>query len=191
MSFSAAAKNDALDGWNITRVSLHSGWPGTTGANEISGGAYARGTVSVGAAVGGVRTASSVTLFVPASTIKWMGWWDGSTFLFPTPNGGATPKNFVALASDDNIYSPSHGYANTNEIVFWGGTAPGGLSSGTIYYVRDASTDSFKVAATPSGTAIDITSSASSGCWVSTITSVTYAVASTHAITVGTFLVPD
>ena len=191
MSFSAHAKNSALNGWQITHVSLHSDWPGTTGANELSGSPYARTSISVGAATGGLRTAAQTVIYVPASTVNWIGWWDGTSFLFATPNGGATPKNFVAVASDDVIHSTGHGYANTDPIVFWGGTAPGGLVTGTIYYVRDASTDSFKVTATPSGTAIDITSASSAGCWVSGITTKTYAVSSTHTITVGTFLIPD
>lgn len=38
MSFSVIARNQALDGITVDRVSLHSGDPGTTGANFISGG---------------------------------------------------------------------------------------------------------------------------------------------------------
>ena len=191
MSITVFAKNEALDGLSLTQVSLHSGFPGTTGANEISGGSYARVPVSVGAATGGVRTSASASLLVPASTVRWIGWWDGVNFLFGTPNGGATPRNFVAIASTDTIYSPAHGYADDAAIVFWGGTAPGGMASGTVYYVRDSATDSFKCAATVGGAAIDITASASSGCWVSAITERTYAVPASHTVTVGTFLVPD
>lgn len=192
MSIPTYTKNAALDGLSFTHASLHSSYPGTTGANEISGGAYARKAVTVSAASGGQRIlASSVAFTVPACTVRWIGWWDGSNFLFGTPNGGAVPRNFVALASDDTIYSPAHGYADGTTVVFWGGTAPIGTNSGTIYYVRDAATDSFKVAATLAGTAIDLTATASSGCWVSEITAKTYAAAATHTVTAGTFLIPD
>jgi len=38
MAFSTTARNQALDGITVDRVSLHSGDPGTTGANIIAGG---------------------------------------------------------------------------------------------------------------------------------------------------------
>lgn len=38
MGFSTTARNQALDGITVDRVSLHSGDPGTTGANLIAGG---------------------------------------------------------------------------------------------------------------------------------------------------------
>ncbi len=38
MGFSLTARQQALDGITVDRVSLHSGDPGTTGANYISGG---------------------------------------------------------------------------------------------------------------------------------------------------------
>lgn len=189
MSIPVATKNAALDGITFTHVSLHSDYPGATGANEISG--VTRQAVSVGDAIGGIRTAAKVDFIVPPCTIRWIGWWNGTVFVVGTPHGGATPRNFVALGSNDACVSPAHGYADTQEIVFWGGSAPGGLTTGSIYYVRDATTDTFKVAATSGGDAIDLTSSASSGCWVSAIAPKTYAVDSTHSVTVGTFLVPD
>lgn len=38
MAFSVTARNQALDGITVDRVSLHNGDPGTTGANMIAGG---------------------------------------------------------------------------------------------------------------------------------------------------------
>lgn len=190
MSISALAKNQALDGITISSVSVHDAYPGTTGASEISGAT--RASVNVGASVGGVRSlAASVSVTVPACTIRWLGWRNESGFLFATPNGGATPKNFVAVPSTDLIHCVSHGYADATKIVFWGGTAPLPLVAGTIYFVRDATTDSFKVAATSGGGAIDLTAGASSGCWVSTIEEKTYLGSAVHSITAGTFLIPD
>lgn len=190
MSIAALAKNQALDGIDITYVSVHDAYPGTTGANEISGAT--RASVNVGASVGGVRSlAAAVSVTVPPCTVRWMNWGNNSGSLFSTPNGGGTPKNFVAVPSTDVIHCVSHGYADTTKVVFWGGTAPTPLVAGTIYYVRDAATDSFKVAATSGGAAIDLTAGASSGCWVSTIEEKTYTQAASHSITAATFLIPD
>lgn len=57
----------------------------------------------------------------------------------------------------------AHGLPNGTPVVFTStGALPTGLTAGTTYYVVGASTDTFSVAATPGGTAID-TSSAGSG----------------------------
>ena len=190
MSIPAYTKNALLNGLTFTAVSVHSDYPGTTGANEISG--YTRGTPTVSAASGGQRLLSgSVELIVPACTIKWVGWWNGSNFLGGTPNGGATPKNFISLASDEFVYCPSHGYSDDQEVVFWAGTPPSPLVAGTIYFVRNAETDRFKVSATAGGSAIDITSAPPYAAVVSRITTKTYASAAAHTITAATFLVPD
>lgn len=75
-------------------VSLHSADPGTTGANELSGGspAYARKTGALGAASSGVRTLTvSAVHDVPSgSTVAYVGLWDGATFLggFPVTSVG-------------------------------------------------------------------------------------------------------
>jgi hypothetical protein len=190
VSLPTYTKNELLDGLTFSQASLHSAFPGTTGANEISG--VSRVSANVAAATGGQRSlVATLTFIVPASTVRWVGWWDGSNFLGCTPNGGATPKNFVSLSSTDTIYSPSHGYTDDAAIVFWNGTAPQPLAAGTVYYVRDAATDTFKVATTVGGTAVDLTTASSFGCVVSAIVEKTYAASATHAVTVGTFLVPD
>lgn len=66
-------KNAALDGLGSTfYAALHSADPGATGAdNELSGGspAYARKAISLGAASGGARAATTQPVFdVPAAT---------------------------------------------------------------------------------------------------------------------------
>lgn len=188
--FTTDAKNSMLSGLTFTAASLHTGFPGSTGANEVSGGSYARVAPSVGAASGAVRTASSMAFSVPAgTTVRWVGFWNGSTFLCCAPNGGS-PKEFVADATADLIRLPSHGWADTQKIVFYGGTVPGGLTEGTVYYVRDATTDTFAVTATSGGTAIDITSAGTGGCMASAITEDAYASADTHTISSATFGLP-
>jgi hypothetical protein len=62
----------------------------------------------------------------------------------------------------DTITSAAHGFVD-GEMVFCysSGTMPGGLTAWMPYYVRDAATDTFKLAATSGGTAINITSTGS------------------------------
>lgn len=184
------AKNVMLSALAPTAVSLHTGFPGSTGANEVAGGSYARQTPSLGAYSGGVRVASSNTWNVPAgTTVRWVGYWVSTNFLDYAPNGGV-PKEFVATPSTDLITCTGHGYSDTQKIVFYNGTPPGGLAEGTIYFVRDATTDTFKVAATSGGAAIDLTSAGSTGCQVSIIVEDVYASASTHTINSATFGAP-
>lgn len=65
----------------ITSLSLHSGSPGTTGANEISGSGYAKQTPSWSAAANSTAALSTgVSFSVPASTIAYVGAWAGATF---------------------------------------------------------------------------------------------------------------
>ena len=68
-------------------ISLHTGDPGTTGANEATGGspAYARKqtTWSVGG-VDGIQTGSPVEIDIPAGTYLYAGIWSvvsGGTFV--------------------------------------------------------------------------------------------------------------
>lgn len=68
-----------------TYLSVHTGDPSTTGANELSGGGYARQALSWGSASAGAVTAAAVAFAIPASTtIAYIGFWtasSGGTFL--------------------------------------------------------------------------------------------------------------
>ncbi len=165
MPFVTAARNLMLDalGAAITYFSLHSGYPSTSGANEISGGspAYARKAKTWNAAASGAMDDSNTCAFdVPASTtVRWVGWWSAltsGTFYGYAPLGGDTPKRYTFVAGTDVFTVPAHGFADTDQIVFFNGACPTGLTEGTVYFVRDATTDTFKVAATSGGTAIDV-----------------------------------
>jgi len=83
MGISDAGKNALLNAWDetassqggaglgATHISLHTGDPGETGANEVSGGspAYARKAATWAAASGGSKALSSALTFdVPAGT---------------------------------------------------------------------------------------------------------------------------
>lgn len=182
--FTTNAKNAMLNALAIDALSLHSTFPGLTGANEISGGspAYARKAVTFGAASGSTRTTTAAVAFdVPATTVRWVGSWASGVFMGYAPNGGS-PKEFVATPSTDLINCPAHGYTDGQKVTFFNGTPPGGLTEGTVYFVRDAASDTFKVAATSGGTAIDITSAGSSDCLLSFIVEDVYASQGTHTL---------
>lgn len=183
-------KNAMLNGVTYTHVSCHSAYPGTTGANEIAG---TRTAITPAAAVGGSRViASSVNMTIPAGqTVRYFGFWNGSVFVDSAPNGGYTPRNFMSISSSDILYSEAHGYTDTQTVVFVNGAPPAPLVAGTVYFVRDATADTFRVAATSGGVAINLTAPTSYGCHVCRITEEPYAGGGTHTLTTGTATIPD
>ena len=194
MTIPSTTKDNMLNGQAFTQASLHTAFPGTTGASEVAGGApaYARKNITMGASAGGQRTLSaSVTFDVPATTVRWIGYWNAAVFIGCAANGGATPKNFMAQPSTDLVYSVAHGFADTAKITFFNGTPPAPLVEGTVYFVRDATADTFKVAATSGGVAIDLTSAASFGCVACAIVEDVYAAQGTHQLTTTSFIIPD
>lgn len=68
MSLSVTARNALADAFaaGATWISVHTGDPGTTGANEVVGGPYARKQTVWGAASGGDRIGSQVLVDVGA-----------------------------------------------------------------------------------------------------------------------------
>lgn len=187
-----SGKNQLLDAWDISHASLHSGFPGDAGSNELAGGSYARVAPTFAAAGSGSRSLSAdVTINVPAAaTVRWIGWFNAITAgscRSCAPNGGS-PKKFQVDLTNNRVLCEGHGYIADQKIVFYGGTPPTGLTEGTIYFVRtptSADPDHFEVAATAGGAAIDITGQAAAGCMVSTIVEETYAGAGTFKINSG------
>lgn len=68
----------------------------------------------------------------------------------------AYPVAFDAGA--DTVTLVGHGFAADTKIKFDGTTSPGGVSFGTNYYVIPDTADTFKIAESPGGDAVDITS---------------------------------
>ncbi|WNN95002.1 hypothetical protein SEA_MAGRITTE_25 [Microbacterium phage Magritte] len=63
-----------------THASLHTGNPGTTGANEVSGGGYARKPLTwTPGASDGATAAAQVEFDVPAGTYTHVGLWSALT----------------------------------------------------------------------------------------------------------------
>lgn len=173
---STAAKNTMLDALGITHASLHSAFS-NTGANEISGGspAYARKAITQAAAASASMTFTAMPVFdVPGggTVVQWLGYWSAITagvFKGMAPLSPSAPLEFTTDLTANTIFAPAHGYVNTNKVVFYGGTVPAPLVEGTIYYVVTAATDTFQVAATSGGAAIDLTAHASASVLVSRI----------------------
>ena len=69
----------ATTGWSY--VSLHTGDPSTTGANEVTGGTYARVAVTWNSPSSGTVTQSNaLSINLPASTtVSYFGVWSAST----------------------------------------------------------------------------------------------------------------
>ncbi len=62
-------------------ASLHTTSPSTTGANEVSGGSYARQTFQSGAPASGVKTSTDAQNWtnMPSATVGYFGFWTAST----------------------------------------------------------------------------------------------------------------
>lgn len=157
-------------GVGATHGSLHTAYS-STGANEVTGGApaYARQAATWAAASGRSKAATFAAAFnVPAgTTVRWVGLYDAVTtgnFLGMVPNGGGTPQAFAvnsAGVTSNTFDAPSHGLSNTNSVVVWttvpAEALPTGVTEGTVYYIVGSTTDTFQLAATSGGSAIDIT----------------------------------
>lgn len=188
MYLTDAQLNAGLDliipaGSNNARLSLHSAFS-ATGGNQI--GSTTAATFS--AASGGVKSLSAaVNIAVPsAATVRWIGVWDsaGTTFKGMVPNGGS-PRTFQVDLTNDRILCEGHGYSNGDTITFYAGTPPGGLTEGTVYYVVGVSAgdpDSFQVAATQGGSAINLTGQHAIDCLLSRLVEETYSGAGTHTV---------
>jgi hypothetical protein len=96
---------------------------------------------------------------------------------------GATPivATVTVDAGTDIFTEVAHGFSIGTPLRFTtSGTLPAGLALLTTYYARDITTDTFKVSATPSGTAIDITTT---GTGTHAVQGQAYNVSSTGVIT--------
>lgn len=91
----------------VTYQSLHTGDPGTTGANEATGGspAYARKAVTV-TSTAAVLTGTQIASDAPAGTYTHWGWWSaltaGTFYAGGTLNVAGTPTAQV-LSSQGQV----------------------------------------------------------------------------------------
>jgi len=97
---STSEANQALATTNWAYVSLHTGDTSTTGANEVTGGTYARVAVTWNAAGGGfITNSNALSINLPASTTaSYFGVWSAAssgTFMF----GGALSPSVTTGSS--------------------------------------------------------------------------------------------
>jgi hypothetical protein len=109
--------------------------------------------------IGGWENQPKVYRFELISEVDRVGGVDrGVTVLL----GGGAGKAFTVAASTDIFSSTAHGFSSGDAVVLRTGLTPGApLAAGTVYFVRDVATNTFKVAATVGGAAINITSDGS------------------------------
>lgn len=186
MPFNDAAKNSMVDSLDetsgttapITHVGVHlsSGDPGTgtnAAGTEATGGspAYARQPVVWGAPSGGLKSnTGALTFDVPAGTYAFFTYFNHLTantgnYRGYAPFGGAsTVKGFASsdVIANDKFWSAGHGLSNTNQVLVYNVFAESlptgtGLTEGAILFVVGATTDSFQLALTSGGAAIDVT----------------------------------
>lgn len=146
----------------------------TAASTEATGGspAYARVAVVWGAAAAGVKSnTGALTFDVPAGTYGFFSWWNASTGNSGTEYrgysvfGGATPKKGfgtvdAADVTANTITSNGHGLVNTDRVITFnvlGETIPAGITEGGCYFVVGQTTDTFQIALTSGGAAVDLT----------------------------------
>lgn len=91
-------RNQAFSPPATLYASLHTADPGETGANEVTGGSYARQTITLSAASSGTTSNSGAISFtgMPACTVTHAALWDASTAGNCLWTGTATNKTLGA-----------------------------------------------------------------------------------------------
>ncbi len=190
MPFSTARQNAAVDAvtGGISHLALLD-----ESLTELAGGTYARNAVAWDAAASAIGDNTDAETFnVPAgATVAFVGFettlaaGDGKTAGW-WPVGGQPLQVGVVETDDDTITSKAHGLTNGQRVVVMditGGGLPTGLTEGTVYYVRDVATDTFKVETTSGGGAVAI--SADGEIFFTRCIPETFAAAGTYTIAAG------
>jgi hypothetical protein len=85
---------------------------------------------------------------------------DADSFVLADP---LAAKRATGVASTDVITVTAHGWSDGQKVILPQLTGGAGLSTFTVYHVRDAATNTLKLAATAGGAAIDFTTNITSG----------------------------
>jgi hypothetical protein len=78
-----------------------------------------------------------------------------------TINNGRAAISVTADSSTDTFTATKHGLINGDPVRFGGTTLPSNITAGTMYYVRDAAADTFKVASGRGDAAVNFTTNGS------------------------------
>lgn len=141
------------------------------GGAEVVGGspAYIRKAITWNTGVNPKTIVAGVTFDLPAgTTVHAIQLWSAQTVGTSRawlPAGGSARRAFSVDAAGfaaNDIFSPGHGLAADNRVVFWptvGAALPTGLAEDTGYWViaTGLTTDAFRVSTTQGGAAVDIT----------------------------------
>jgi len=181
MPFNQVAQNEALKSGTgggisgaISHIGVHTavdpGTATTANAGEATGGspAYARQAVTWGTAASGqLSNTGALTFDVAAGTYGFLTFCNALTgnttnFRGYGPING-TVKGFFSVdttLTNDQLFSVGHGLVDTDRVQLFNPFAdslPTGLTEGTLYFVVNSAANTFKVATTSGGTAVDIT----------------------------------
>jgi hypothetical protein len=159
----------------LTTAPASDGTPGTVATaigTEATGGspAYARLAVTWGAAASGQKQNTGPLAFdVPAGTYGFLSFWNTLTGNTGVEYRGYAPingsvKGFGEVAASnvtaDTIASAGHGLVNADRVICYNVFAesmPTGIVEGAAYFVVGAATDTFQIALTSGGAAVDLT----------------------------------
>lgn len=150
-------------------ASLHNGNPGITGANEVTGGSYARQLVSLGAAASGASANDGAINFtgMPAVTtpgVTHVGLWDAvsaGNFLWAGPLGTRDVRAFTATNAGDLFTAFGHALTTADMVdlvTLFDSVLPTGASALTNYFVVTPTAGStFQISTTSGGSAVVLT----------------------------------
>jgi hypothetical protein len=164
---------------DVTHLAVHDDYPGTAFDNEKTDGSPA--TTRESAAwdawsSGRTVTQDGTATFDVTGAVRWItgaSALSGGNQRSVWPCDGA-PREYTVDPSTDVFEVIAHGFTDEDTIVFYGTSVPGGVTIGQIYFVRDATTDTFKIEASVGGGAVDIDARPSTpGALVSPITEYT------------------
>lgn len=161
-------RNTAFTQVATVYLGLHTADPAGTGANEVTGGSYARQPITFGAPTGSghILTSSSTATFtgMPACTVTHLSVWDALTSgnMYLGGPSGTVGMYFTTDLSTELLKSSGHGLVAGDKVQVsndGGAGLPTGLAVATTYFViaGGLTTDLFKLSATSGGSAIDIT----------------------------------
>lgn len=104
-------------------------------------------------------------MFVGAATVLDNGYLDANGQFQPSTDDADAPSvtGVTGVATTDVITATGHGFANGDKVQFTALTGGAGLTTGTNYFVRDRTTNTFKLALTAGGGAIDFTTDITAG----------------------------
>ena len=163
MPLTTTGKNNLISVTSYT----HAGAFTDLGVTEVSGGSYARQSITWAAASGGTRANSAqLSIPIPASTtVQAVGVWDALTA--GVQQGfwqiGSTLRGAATVAATGDVFTSNGHDLVADDRVFFTGVAgealPAGLAATTLYFVRSAglTANAFTVSTTSGGAAVDVT----------------------------------